>query len=51
MFMRFSPVTLGEEESSDYLLTELSKPLLQDASLVNNSSARPTPAAKKSQRA
>ena len=43
--------TLGEEESSDYLLTELSKPLLQDASLVNNSSARPTPAAKKSQRA
>ena len=42
---------LGEEESSDYLLTELSKPLLQDASLVNNSSARPTPAAKKSQRA
>jgi Mn-containing catalase len=43
--------TLGEEESSDYLLTELSKPLLQDASLVNNSSARPAPAAKKSQRA
>jgi Mn-containing catalase len=25
--------TLGEEESSDYLLTELSKPLLQDASI------------------
>lgn len=43
--------TLGEEESSDYLLTELSKPLLQDASLVNNSSARPAPGAKKSQRA
>ena len=43
--------TLGEEESSDYLLTELTKPLLQDASLVNNSSARPAPAAKKSQRA
>jgi Mn-containing catalase len=43
--------TLGEEESSDYLLTELSKPLLQDASLVNNSSARQAPAAKKSQRA
>jgi Mn-containing catalase len=43
--------TLGEEESSDYLLSELSKPLLQDASSVNHSSARPTPAAKKSQRA
>ena len=23
--------TLGEEESSDYLLTELSKPIMQDA--------------------
>ena len=43
--------TLGEEESSDYLLTELSKPLLQDASSVNNSSARQAPAAKKSRRA
>jgi Mn-containing catalase len=43
--------TLGEEESSDYLLTELSKPLLQDAASATNSSARPTPAAKKSQRA
>ena len=44
--------TLGEEESSDYLLTELSKPLLQEASLTDNSSARPAPAAKlKSQRA
>ena len=44
--------TLGEEESSDYLLTELSKPLLQEASLIDSSSARPAPAAKpKSQRA
>ena len=44
--------TLGEEESSDYLLTELSKPLLQEASSIANSSARPAPAAKlKSQRA
>lgn len=31
--------TLGEEESSDYLLTELSKPILQDASLADE---RPT---------
>jgi len=38
--------TLGEEESSDYLLTELAKPLLQEASLVDNSSERPVPAAK-----
>ena len=37
--------TLGEEESSDYLLTELSKPILQDAILKDE---RPTraPAAK-----
>jgi len=38
--------TLGEEESSDYLLTELAKPLLQEASLVDNSSERPVPTAK-----
>ena len=32
--------TLGEEESSDYLLTELSKPLLQDASTTDATPAR-----------
>ena len=32
--------TLGEEESSDYLLTELSKPILQDATLENESPTR-----------
>jgi Mn-containing catalase len=32
--------SLGEEESSDYLLTELSKPLLQDASLVGETAGR-----------
>jgi Mn-containing catalase len=32
--------TLGEEESSDYLLTEMSKPLLQDASTTDASPAR-----------
>lgn len=32
--------TLGEEESSDYLLTELSKPLLQDASTTDAAPAR-----------
>jgi Mn-containing catalase len=32
--------TLGEEESSDYLLTELSKPLLQDASTNSATPAR-----------
>lgn len=42
--------TLGEEESSDYLLTELSKPILQDASLERE---RPTqaPAAKAKRKA
>jgi Mn-containing catalase len=29
--------TLGEEESADYLLSELSKPILQDALLEDNS--------------
>jgi ferritin-like metal-binding protein YciE len=37
--------TLGEEESSDYLLTELSKPILQDATLENERLTR-APAAK-----
>jgi Mn-containing catalase len=32
--------TLGEEESSDYLLTQLSKPLLQDASTTDATPAR-----------
>ena len=32
--------TLGEEEGSDYLLTELSKPLMQDASSTNNNPAK-----------
>jgi len=38
--------TLGEEESSDYLLTELSKPLLQEASLMDNASDHRAPVAK-----
>ncbi|HEY1800509.1 MAG TPA: ferritin-like domain-containing protein [Terriglobales bacterium] len=37
--------TLGEEESSDFLLTELSKPILQDATLEDESPTR-APAAK-----
>src|SRR5205814_3252044 len=32
--------TLGEEESADYLLTELAKPILQEASLERESSER-----------
>ena len=32
--------TLGEEESSDYLLTEVSKPILQDATLEDESPTR-----------
>lgn len=32
--------TLGEEESADYLLTEISKPLLQEAALAELPSAR-----------
>jgi len=45
--------TLGEEESSDYLLTALGKPLLQEASLMDQGpGAEPVmPVAKKSQRA
>lgn len=38
--------SLGEEESSDYLLTELSKPLLQDALAGADPAARPIAAAK-----
>jgi Mn-containing catalase len=38
--------SLGEEESSDYLLTELSKPLLQDALLAGDTSRRTTTAGK-----
>jgi Mn-containing catalase len=38
--------SLGEEESSDYLLTELTKPLLQDALLAGDTSRRTTTAGK-----
>jgi Mn-containing catalase len=38
--------TLGEEESSDYLLTELAKPLLQEAFLGDSGAQRPTSIAK-----
>jgi Mn-containing catalase len=39
--------SLGEEESSDYLLTDLSKPLLQDASAgADRGTARPITVAK-----
>jgi Mn-containing catalase len=37
--------TLGDEESSDFLLTEMGKPLLQDASLTDETPTR-APAAK-----
>lgn len=37
--------TLGEEESSDFLLSEISKPLLQDATLADEEPRR-APAAK-----
>jgi Mn-containing catalase len=40
--------SLGEEESSDYLLTELSKPLLQDALLEGQTASV---SSKKSKRA
>ena len=43
--------TLGEEESSDYLLTEIGKPLLQEASLDNGSEAHSPVAKTKSQKA
>jgi Mn-containing catalase len=35
--------TLGEEESADYLLTALGKPLLQEASLADDGSAEGNP--------
>jgi Mn-containing catalase len=38
--------TLGEEESSDYLLSELSKPILQDA-LSMDTGSEPVPIAKR----
>jgi ferritin-like metal-binding protein YciE len=39
--------TLGEEESSDYLLTELSKPILQDATMEDEKPTRaPAPKTK-----
>ena len=43
--------TLGEEESSDYLLTELSKPLLQDASRTESPAHTAHVAKPKSRRA
>jgi ferritin-like metal-binding protein YciE len=33
--------TLGEEEAADFLLTEISKPLLQDATLIDNTGSVP----------
>jgi Mn-containing catalase len=41
--------TLGEEESADFLLTDLSKPLLQQASLEDYQAAKGQPKAKKAQ--
>jgi Mn-containing catalase len=43
--------TLGEEESSDYLLTELGKPLLQDASQTESPARTAHVAKPKSRRA
>jgi Mn-containing catalase len=43
--------SLGEEERSDYLLTELSKPLLQDASLAGDTSRQRTTTVRKARRA
>jgi ferritin-like metal-binding protein YciE len=33
--------TLGEEESADFLLTEISKPILHDATLMDNTTTAP----------
>src|SRR6202046_315660 len=41
--------TLGEEESADYLLTAIRKPLLQDALVMDNSSGTPRIANAKTQ--
>jgi ferritin-like metal-binding protein YciE len=43
--------TLGEEESSDYLLTEVSKPILQDATLEDESPTRAPSAKAKARKA
>src|SRR3982751_2371303 len=43
--------TLGEEESSDFLLTEISKPLLQDALLADEQPTRAPAAKTKARRA
>jgi ferritin-like metal-binding protein YciE len=43
--------TLGEEESSDYLLTEISKPILQDATLEDDSPTRAPAANAKARKA
>ena len=43
--------TMGEEESTDYLLTELSKPILQDATLEDESPTRAPAARTKARRA
>jgi Mn-containing catalase len=43
--------TLGEEESTDFLLTELSKPILQDATLEDETPTRAPAAKTKARRA
>ena len=43
--------TMGEEESTDFLLTELSKPILQDATLEGESPTRAPAAKTKARRA
>jgi ferritin-like metal-binding protein YciE len=43
--------TLGEEESSDYLLTELSRPIMQDATLQDETPTRAPAAKAKARRA
>jgi hypothetical protein len=43
--------TLGEEESSDFLLSELGKPLMQDASLEDEQPTRAPVAKAKARRA
>lgn len=43
--------TLGEEESSDYLLTEIGKPLLQQATTIDGSEVHAVTTKSKSQKA
>jgi Mn-containing catalase len=43
--------TLGEEESADFLLTEISKPILHDAILMDNAGTTSTPPLAKAQTA